>query len=261
CSTKKQCKRIIMVKFPVVLVFFLPNFLWTFIRGDVSCDFKQNCILPCRFQPNPELVLHWIQTPGNIQVHSFYHNQDQLGHQNKRFSGRTSLFEDQISSGNASLQLTGVEIEDEGTYKCYTSTIGGNNELFVKINVDGMKTHISTSQMFTWLAEKNISCSSEGIYPKPKLTWSTDPPASLNYNSAVQPNGQLFDITSSLTLSGSDIDLKYSCTVSTRKNTKRAILFKQSEYNCDVIMSLVSVLSLQTKENPKKMTTQNTMCP
>lgn len=98
----------------------------------------ESCVLPCSFQPGDEAVIHWIQQNQNT-VHSYYRNSDQLLLQDQSFRGRTSLFIDQISSGNASLQLTGVKVQDQGRYKCYTSTITGNKESFINLNVEGMK--------------------------------------------------------------------------------------------------------------------------
>ncbi|XP_038565685.1 CD276 antigen-like [Micropterus salmoides] len=101
--------------------------------AEVSCDIMQNCILPCSFQGGKDVVIHWIRvTTGDTPVHSYYHNQDQ----GQNFGGRTSLFKDQISTGNASLQLTDVQVQDQGRYKCYTSTIRGNKELFINLKVD-----------------------------------------------------------------------------------------------------------------------------
>uniref|UniRef100_A0A4W6G5C0 Ig-like domain-containing protein n=1 Tax=Lates calcarifer TaxID=8187 RepID=A0A4W6G5C0_LATCA len=85
-------------------------------------------------------VIHWIkETAGDLQVHSFYFNQDQLRLQNQSFRNRTSLFKDQISRGNASLQLTGVEVQDQGRYRCYTNTIRGEESSFINLKVDGMR--------------------------------------------------------------------------------------------------------------------------
>uniref|UniRef100_A0A8D0AYH6 Ig-like domain-containing protein n=1 Tax=Sander lucioperca TaxID=283035 RepID=A0A8D0AYH6_SANLU len=134
------------------------------------------------------------------QAHSYYHNQDQLGLQDQHFRGRTSLFKDQISRGTASIRLTGVEVQDEGRYKCYTSTISDKKESYINLNVD----------------ENRITCSSEGIYPQPELTWSTSPlsDVSLENNPTVQQTEQLlYNINSSLIASVTD--LVYSCTVST----------------------------------------------
>ena len=103
------------------------------------CILRDSCILPCSFQPGEDVVIHWIQVVGNVPVHSYYRNGDQLARQDKRFKFRTSLFKDQISKGNASLRLTGVAIQDQARYKCYTSTITGNKETFVNLNVEGMR--------------------------------------------------------------------------------------------------------------------------
>ncbi|XP_031596454.2 V-set domain-containing T-cell activation inhibitor 1-like isoform X1 [Oreochromis aureus] len=122
------------VVFLVVLIF-----QWTHARGDteVSCIFMESCMLPCSYSGS-DVVINWTQvSAGDLNVHSFYNNQDQLKLQNEHFRGRTSLFNDQIPTGNASLQLTKVEVEDEGRYKCYTSTDGGNQESFINLKIKG----------------------------------------------------------------------------------------------------------------------------
>ncbi|XP_078136517.1 uncharacterized protein LOC144537001 isoform X2 [Sander vitreus] len=209
-----------------VVVFVVLTFLWTFNGADdtqVFCVFMESCILPCRFQPGDEPVIHWYQmTTKDTLAHSYYHNQDQFRLQDQHFRGRTSLFKDQISRGNSSLRLTGVEVQDQGRYKCYTSTITGNKELFIKLNVDAPVDRVNIQQV-----ENRITCSSEGIYPQPELTWSTSPPSnvSLENNPTVQQTEQLlYNINSSLIASVTD--LVYSCTVSTRTNKRTATLFK-----------------------------------
>uniref|UniRef100_A0A3B4YYM0 Ig-like domain-containing protein n=1 Tax=Seriola lalandi dorsalis TaxID=1841481 RepID=A0A3B4YYM0_SERLL len=194
----------------------------------VSCVVMESCILPCSFQGGTDVVIHWIQvTAGNLPVHSFYHNQDQLGHQDQH---RTSLFKDQISRGNASLQLTGVEVQDQGRYKCHTSVIRGNKDSFINLKLD-----VDLQQV-----DNRITCSSEGIYPEPELTWSTSPPSSLNlqHKTTKQKTEQLlYNIRSYLILS--DSDLGYSCTVSTRRNRKRATLWRLCEYYLSVEFGIV----------------------
>uniref|UniRef100_A0AAQ6IGG9 Ig-like domain-containing protein n=1 Tax=Anabas testudineus TaxID=64144 RepID=A0AAQ6IGG9_ANATE len=128
------------VSFAVVL-----TSLWTLIRGDteVSCVYKESCILPCSFQTNETVVIHWIQAAGDTPVHSYYYNQDQLDHQDRHFRGRTSLFKDQISRGNASLHLTGVKSQDQGRYTCFTSTISRNKNSTVDLKVEGSPRYIA----------------------------------------------------------------------------------------------------------------------
>uniref|UniRef100_A0A3P9HQD6 Ig-like domain-containing protein n=1 Tax=Oryzias latipes TaxID=8090 RepID=A0A3P9HQD6_ORYLA len=114
--------------------------LLMFTDAEVSCQFGQSCILPCRFPPGDDLVIHWFKlTPTNTKVHSYYDNKDHLEHQHQRFRGRTSLFQDQISKGNASLQLTGVMVQDEGSYQCYTSTITETGEFYINMKVYGTR--------------------------------------------------------------------------------------------------------------------------
>uniref|UniRef100_A0A3Q4M8C4 Ig-like domain-containing protein n=1 Tax=Neolamprologus brichardi TaxID=32507 RepID=A0A3Q4M8C4_NEOBR len=90
----------------------------------VSCLFMETCMLPCSSERGNDVVIHWFQqSAGNLFVHSFYDGHEQLVVQNQR---RTSLFSDQISSGNASLQLTKVEVQDEGRYNCCLSHLAFN---------------------------------------------------------------------------------------------------------------------------------------
>uniref|UniRef100_A0A4W6G5J8 Butyrophilin subfamily 3 member A2-like Ig-C domain-containing protein n=1 Tax=Lates calcarifer TaxID=8187 RepID=A0A4W6G5J8_LATCA len=154
------------------------------------------------------LTLFLIQeTEGNLYVHSFYRNKDQLGLQDQYFRNRTSLFKDQISRGNASLQLTGVEVQDQDRYRCYTNTIRGEESSFINLKVDAPVSKVKILRV-----ENRIICSSEGIYPEPDLTWSTRPPSNLtlqNQTSIQQTEQQLYNISSSLILSDSETDLIY----------------------------------------------------
>ncbi|XP_056220202.1 V-set domain-containing T-cell activation inhibitor 1-like [Seriola aureovittata] len=211
----------------IVIVILLQTFLWTVITGDseVSCVSMESCILPCSFQDDTVVVIHWIQvSAGHSPVHSFYHNKDQLVHQDQRFRNRTSLFKDQISGGNASLQLTGLQVQDQGRYKCYTSTTKGNNDSYINLKVDAPVGKVDLQQV-----GNRITCSSERIYPQPELTWSTSPPSTVTFKNQaeVQETEQLlYNIRSSLTVSDSDSDLSYSCSISTRRNKRRATLFQ-----------------------------------
>uniref|UniRef100_A0A4W6G385 Ig-like domain-containing protein n=1 Tax=Lates calcarifer TaxID=8187 RepID=A0A4W6G385_LATCA len=187
---------------------------------EVSCVFMESCILPCSFQSGADPVIHWIkETAGNLYVHSYYSNKDQFGLQDQRFRNRTSLFKDQISRGNASLQLTGVEVQDQGKYRCFTSTMRGNKDSLINLRVDA-----STSSFL-------------GIYPQPDLTWSTRPPSNLNLQnqtSIQQTEQQLYNISSSLILSDSETDLIYICTISTHSNSRNTTLFIPSKLNLSI---------------------------
>ncbi|KAI3355491.1 hypothetical protein L3Q82_018325, partial [Scortum barcoo] len=200
------------------------------VDADVFCVFGKSCILPCSFQGGTDVVLHWIHVERDTHVHSYYNNRDQLAHQEQRFRGRTSLFKEQISRGNASLQLTEVEVQDQGRYKCFTSLVIGNKESFISLKVDALVGEVDIQQV-----GNRITCSSEGIYPEPELTWSTSPPSNVTFNNTAtvqQTEQQLYNISSSLIVSDSVTDLVYSCTISTRTNSRRASLTFSSVSVC-----------------------------
>lgn len=205
---------------------------WTFTGGDtdVSCTYMQRCTLPCSFDRGTDVVIHWFQiSGGNLFVHLFYEGYDQLGVQNQRFRGRTSLFSDQVSTGNASLQLTGVKVQDEGRYRCYTSTAKGVKESFINLKMDAPIHEIDIQR-----EGNSITCSSEGIYPKPELTWSTSPPSNVNLKckTGLQETEQhLYNISSSLTPSDNESALSFSCTISTRCNMRTVTLSPLSKPN------------------------------
>ncbi|XP_043961447.1 uncharacterized protein LOC122824651 [Gambusia affinis] len=227
---------------------------------EVSCVFKENCMLPCQIQSSSDLVIHWSKPSpdGDSVVHSYYDGLDQLGQQNQNFQGRTSLILDQISRGTASLMLKEVKIQDEGRYKCNTSSSTGFKESFINLKIDAPVSTIRIHQ-----DGNRITCSSEGIYPQPELTWSTEPPSNTvlqNRTTVHQTEEKLYDISSSLT--GPDgSDRTYSCTIRTRRN-KMMETFKEKEsaggLTWKVILCLIgpagaaAVAVLKKKCNKKK---------
>ncbi|XP_078794949.1 hemicentin-1 [Oryzias latipes] len=212
---------------------------WRRGHAEVSCQFGQSCILPCRFTPGDDLVIHWFKmTPTNTKVHSYYDNKDHLEHQHQRFRGRTSLFQNQISKGNASLQLTGVMVQDEGPYRCLTSTITETGEFDINMKVYAPPQKINMKQ-----TENQIICSSDGIYPEPDLSWSISPPSSRTFQNTtrVQKTEELlYNIRSSLTLSDREDDLDYICTISTPSNQRRASWRRgHAEVSCQLGQSCI----------------------
>ncbi|GLD54483.1 CD276 antigen-like isoform X1, partial [Lates japonicus] len=162
------------------------------------------------------VMLLTLTRGGNLLVHSFYRNKVQLRLQNRCFRNRTSLFKDQIFRGNASLQLTGVEVQDQGRYRCYSSTNNKKEESFINLRVDAPVSKVNMEQV-----GNRIICSSEGIYPEPDLTWSTRPPSNLNLQnqtSIQQTEQQLYNIVvlilSDTSINASDSETTISCTAS-----------------------------------------------
>ncbi|XP_070299779.1 HERV-H LTR-associating protein 2 isoform X2 [Salvelinus sp. IW2-2015] len=176
----------------------------------VKCLYSEDCVLTCSFKPNEEEVVHWYKQ--QICVHSYYYQSDQLQLQNGHFSGRTSLFKDQLVHGNASLLLKRVDVSDEGLYKCYTSTLTVNKETFVDVKVEALIQSVRME-----MTGEVISCSSQNIYPAPEVAWSTDPlsgPETLQ-NSTVKSldSKGLYIVESTVRILGNVSDHAYFCSV------------------------------------------------
>ncbi|XP_014872499.1 V-set domain-containing T-cell activation inhibitor 1-like [Poecilia latipinna] len=259
-----------MMKIKCFMFLAALSLTWTLSEGGtgLSCVLNESCILPCELQAGSDPLIHWIHMIARETfVHSFYNNQTQLGHQVHWFRGRTSLFTDQIPRRNASLLLTAVKIQDEGRYMCRTSTSEGNKKAFVDLKVEAPVSDIRIHQ-----DGNRITCSSEGIYPQPELTWSTEPPSNTalqNRTTVHQTEEKLYDITSCLT--DHDPNLTYYCTVKTQTNQKTGLVKPEMSHNvgkfsvvvigvpvAGVIMVVVIITIILTK---KGCTANNTKTP
>ncbi|MEQ2265046.1 hypothetical protein XENORESO_001366 [Xenotaenia resolanae] len=210
----------------------------------VFCQFSRTCILPCSFPVGNEVVIHWIkQLPEKAQVHSYYHNSDQLGLQSLVFKDRTLLYHAQIPNGNASLQLSNVVVQDEGRYQCYTSTINGNKETFIQLRVYAPVEKVTIEK----LGDK-INCHSEEIYPRPTVTWNTKSPVTPQEDSSVTTK-KLFNISSFILLSADYPDETHSCTISSTRNKRTATLSKQAQRNSSGTEATIECQALDTPLN------------
>ncbi|XP_037828990.1 uncharacterized protein LOC108228352 isoform X3 [Kryptolebias marmoratus] len=202
----------------LVIVTFLSILTVSASETNVSCVYTENCVLPCTFLGGDEVIIKYLYLGKSLCVHFFYDNKDDLKAQDERFRNRTSLFKDQISRGNTSLLLRRVKIEDEGAYECTVSSTTGMKRSIIYLRVYAPVSEVSISQ-----EGNRITCSSEGIYPEPELTWSTSPPSNMELQDRTrvqQTEEQLYSISSSLMVSDRDPDLSYSCTVRTQRNQR-----------------------------------------
>lgn len=88
--------------------------------------YGQDVTLHCTFNASSpvnlsELSVYWELADTKRSVHSFSAGRDQLTEQADAFANRTSLFNAQLSSGNASLLLRNVRIADDSVFSCFVS--------------------------------------------------------------------------------------------------------------------------------------------
>uniref|UniRef100_A0A673XBT8 Ig-like domain-containing protein n=1 Tax=Salmo trutta TaxID=8032 RepID=A0A673XBT8_SALTR len=100
-------------------------------------DITLSCSFPSSKNLNlNNLVVNW-QRGESVVVHSYYHGRDQLERQSVVYKGRTHLFEDQLTVGNASLRLSGVQLSDQGPYTCDVTDEQGSTQEKLQLLVAG----------------------------------------------------------------------------------------------------------------------------
>ncbi|KAK7881218.1 hypothetical protein WMY93_029627 [Mugilogobius chulae] len=187
----------------------------------VSCAVGTKCLLPCVFSVGSNAAVHWRKSPGEARVHSFYNNQDQLQNQHQDYRGRTFVFQSQIHRGNASLQLSEVKVQDEGSYLCFTSS---NTDC--SVSTVYLKVFVDIDEVDLVKEGSQLVCSSKGIYPEPQINWSV---FSEIKTSVQQREDQLYDINSSITLPSDVLVHQTSCSVSTAHSLRTALIMEECE--------------------------------
>ncbi|KAJ0037068.1 hypothetical protein NL108_004627 [Boleophthalmus pectinirostris] len=173
----------------------------------------ETCVLPCRLDGASLILIQWVKTDPDRLVHAFQDGTDQLERQAETFRGRTSLFPEQISGGNASLQLSHVKVSDQGSYLCQTFTSSSGGKTWVQLSVKG-----PVSFLHLELKGDVLVCSSEGIYPQPAVTWTPDSA----HQTQTRPMGdQLYSVSSSLALELRPPQ-RFTCNISTTHSWKSA---------------------------------------
>ncbi|NWH37991.1 HHLA2 protein, partial [Chloropsis hardwickii] len=136
-------------------------------QEEVTGQFSKDCILPCRFPPGHDEVIHWSKE--NKNVHSYYQWKDQLEQQDPHYRLRTHLFHENIPSGNASLKLSNLTMTDGGSYTCYVGTARDRTEAKVLLHVRAPSAYALEYQKTN--TERRLKCYAFLTYPAPTVSW------------------------------------------------------------------------------------------
>ncbi|NXS33434.1 HHLA2 protein, partial [Pomatostomus ruficeps] len=161
-------------------------------QKEVTGLFSKDCILPCRFPPGHDEVIHW--TKGNIKVHSYYQQKDQLEKQDLHYSLRTHLFHENIPSGNASLKLSNLTMTDGGSYTCYVGTVQSRTEVEVLLHVRAPSSYALEYQKTN--TERRLKCYAFLTSPAPSISWVQGNTSIQETDREETRNGDLYSLRS-----------------------------------------------------------------
>ncbi|XP_034612428.1 uncharacterized protein LOC117869576 [Trachemys scripta elegans] len=108
----------------------------------IITQYGEDITLNCSFEPGSNLQLLTItwqkkEAKGpDLLVHSYYNGKDQLEIQDEAYRGRTKLYPDAFSKGNASLRLRGIRLADGGIYTCHVKPQLGRFTTQMKVIVE-----------------------------------------------------------------------------------------------------------------------------
>uniref|UniRef100_A0A8C3TP70 Ig-like domain-containing protein n=1 Tax=Catharus ustulatus TaxID=91951 RepID=A0A8C3TP70_CATUS len=181
---------------------FIYLYFWTLgftEEIEVTGLFSKDCILPCSFPPGSDEVIHWSKE--NKKVHTYYRQKDQLEEQDPCYRGRTHLFHEKISGGNASLKLSNLSMTDEGSYSCYVGTAQYRTEVKVLLHVLALifLTYTPSSYALEYQkanTERRLKCFAFLTYPAPNISWEQGNVFVQETDREESKNGDLYSVRS-----------------------------------------------------------------
>ncbi|XP_048835016.1 V-set domain-containing T-cell activation inhibitor 1 [Brienomyrus brachyistius] len=157
----------------------------TFPVGNIT----QDIILDCTFDPSSvngklatDATVTWTKDGLGGVVYFYQDRTAQLQNQNSQFRNRAELFPNAIATGNASLLLRRITMEDSGTYRCGVSAPSGHGTVSIQLRVAAYSAPSFTETDSTLTAEANT------WFPKPNVTWSDHSGNILNDNTSLFTN-------------------------------------------------------------------------
>lgn len=153
-----------------------------------------------------DLSVFWQLTDTKRSVHGYWEGRDQLTDQGVGFAGRTSLFPARLGSGNASLLLRRVRVEDEGSYTCFVRVQNYSSAaLLLQVAAPYSKPLVTLEPDSNLRPgdQASLTCVAYGGYPEADVQWQDGGGRNLTDNvttSLVANDDGLFSMRSVLTV-------------------------------------------------------------
>ncbi|XP_060730891.1 butyrophilin subfamily 1 member A1-like [Tachysurus vachellii] len=139
----------------------------------------EDLVLPCFIKPNTsavDMTVEWFKLDvKDSLVHLYRDHEDKNEDQVQSYTGRTSLFKEELQKGNTSLKLSDLRVSDEGEYKCLVEdkrVLFWYDDIIVKVIVEVLGSHpVIMMESFDNSGGINLVCESRGWKPEPDVLW------------------------------------------------------------------------------------------
>ncbi|KAK7153949.1 hypothetical protein R3I94_007342 [Phoxinus phoxinus] len=181
-----------------------------FIVGNLDED----VVLDCRFLSNSgnekltDVSITWLKDAVSGVVFEYKNKAAQLQGQNIQFKNRAQLFSDAISTGNASLLLRNVKMEDEGVYRVTVNAPKVSGTTSVNLRVAAF-----TAPTFTRWANGSLFAEAQRWFPKPDVSWMSQGGQLLNSSTSFTNNNAGIMRVTSVLENQVQVDDIYTCLI------------------------------------------------
>ncbi|CAH6790053.1 Btnl1 [Phodopus roborovskii] len=157
----------------------------------------------CKLSPAQSashMYIRWYRAQLTPAVLVFHDGQEQGDMQMQEYQGRTQMVRDAIAMGNVALQIQQVQASDDGLYHCQVTHGFTSQEAVMELRVIGLG---SVPLVHMTGPENNgiqVSCSSSGWFPKPRVQWRNNAGNTLlsSFESQTLDGDGLFHVVASL---------------------------------------------------------------
>ncbi|XP_029967742.1 V-set domain-containing T-cell activation inhibitor 1 isoform X2 [Salarias fasciatus] len=180
--------------------------------GNVGEDLVLDCYLYSNVVGQDtftQVSVAWTKADLEGEVYAYRDGAPNLQGQAPQFRGRTQLFPDSISQGNASLLLRSIRLSDQGDYTCSIDSSGGGGEISIHL-----RTAAFSAPTFSF-SNGTLTAVARKWFPRPNVTWVNQTGSLLEASTAwTQSPVGTFAVVSSL--QPPHLDETYSCRIENR---------------------------------------------
>ncbi|KAK5618414.1 hypothetical protein CRENBAI_018640 [Crenichthys baileyi] len=152
------------------------------VRSPVTVQRGHTVTLPCWLsssQSAEDLEIRWYRGSDQFDAPILLYKTKAFDHTSQKasYAGRVSFGLKEgtsggLKTGDVSLNLENVTVEDIGNYTCFVSSFEDYDSAVISLRVTETGSPPLLSAVMKHNNEVNVSCESEGWLPKPELRWS-----------------------------------------------------------------------------------------